>query len=753
MSEDSKADNMPENSSQLGPSAPPNTLNNEIDSGDVSSQRTANGDSASVPSVIALLLRMLEAAKARRSANLHSTEESSPSGDRTVSEDPSTDRVPEQPQQFNKRLTKMSCCSGSNSLTSADSRSSASSEDETSPRDKEQKNSKGSKDFCVKDINQASYGRREIEIAEQDMPALMMLRKAGQGEKPLAGAKIVGCVHITVHMAVLIETLSALGAECRWASCNIYSIQNQVAAALAEAGIPVFAWKRESEDDYFWCIDSCVNVEGWEPNMILDDGGDMTHWIYKKYPQLFQSIKGIVEESVTGVHRLYEMYKTGKLCCPAINANESVIKQKFDNFYCCKESILHGLKRTTTLTFGGKQVVICGYGEVGKGCCAALKGMKAVVYVTETDPVCALQACMDGFQLVRLNEVIRVVDIVITCTGNKNVVTREHMDQMKNGCIVCNMGHSNTEIDVILDDGGDMTHWIYKKYPQLFQSIKGIVEESVTGVHRLYEMYKTGKLCCPAINANESVIKQKFDNFYCCKESILHGLKRTTTLTFGGKQVVICGYGEVGKGCCAALKGMKAVVYVTETDPVCALQACMDGFQLVRLNEVIRVVDIVITCTGNKNVVTREHMDQMKNGCIVCNMGHSNTEIDVASLMTPELTWQNARTHVDHIVWPDGKTIVLLAEGRLVNLSCSAVPVFVLSITETTQVLALIELFNAPEGHYKQDIYSFPKKMDEYAALLHLQNFDTHLTELTDEQAKYIGVNKNGPFKPSYYRY
>ncbi|XP_026802267.3 adenosylhomocysteinase like 2a isoform X1 [Pangasianodon hypophthalmus] len=572
MSEDSKADNMPENSSQLGPSAPPNTLNNEIDSGDVSNQRTANGDSASVPSVIALLLRMLEAAKARRSANLHSTEESSPSSDRTVSEDPSTHRVPEQPQQFSKRFTKMSCCSGSNSLMSADGRSSASSEDETSPRDKEQKNSKGSKDFCVKDINQAPYGRREIEIAEQDMPALMMLRKAGQGEKPLAGAKIVGCVHITVHMAVLIETLCALGAECRWASCNIYSIHNQVAAALAEAGIPVFAWKRESEDDYFWCIDSCVNVEGWEPNMILDDGGDMMHWIYKKYPQLFQSIKGIVEESVAGVHRLYKMYKTGKLCCPAINANESVIKQKFDNFYCCKESILHGLKRTTTLTFGGKQVVICGYGEVGKGCCAALKGMKAVVYVTEIDPVCALQACMDGFQLVRLNEVIRVVDIVITCTGNKNVVTREHMDQMKNGCIVCNMGHSNTEIDV-------------------------------------------------------------------------------------------------------------------------------------------------------------------------------------ASLTTPELTWQNVRMHVDHIVWPDGKTIVLLAEGRLVNLSCSAVPVFVLSVTETTQVLALIELFNAPEGHYKQDIYSFPKKMDEYAALLHLQNFDTHLTELTDEQAKYIGVNKNGPFKPSYYRY
>ncbi|XP_058252382.1 adenosylhomocysteinase like 2a isoform X4 [Hemibagrus wyckioides] len=454
MSEDSKEDIMPENSSHVGTSAPLITLNNGAEVRDVytestANQRTAEGESASVPSVIALLLRMLEAAKARGSVNSHGAEGPSPSGDRTVREDPSADRVPDPPQRFNKRLTKMGSCSRSNPLTSADGQSSASSEDETSPRDKEQMNSKGSKDFCVKDIGQASFGRREIEIAEQDMPALMMLRKAGQGEKPLAGAKIVGCVHITVHMAVLIETLSALGAECRWASCNIYSIQNKVAAALAEAGIPVFAWKMESEDDYFWCIDSCVNVEGWEPNMILDDGGDMTHWIYKKSPQLFHSIKGIVEESVTGVHRLYELYKTGKLLCPAINVNESVIKQKFDDFYCCKESILHGLKRTTALPFGGKQVVICGYGEVGKGCCAALKGMKAVVYVTEIDPVCALQACMDGFQLVRLNEVIRLVDVVITCTGNRNVVTRELMDQMKNGCIVCNMGHSHTEIDVL----------------------------------------------------------------------------------------------------------------------------------------------------------------------------------------------------------------------------------------------------------------------------------------------------------------
>ncbi|XP_076984653.1 adenosylhomocysteinase 3 isoform X5 [Tamandua tetradactyla] len=363
----------------------------------------------------------------------------------------------DQKQEFNKRPTKIGRRSLSRSISqsSTDSYSSAasytdSSDDETSPRDKQQKNSKGSSDFCVKNIKQAEFGRREIEIAEQEMPALMALRKRAQGEKPLAGAKIVGCTHITAQTAVLMETLGALGAQCRWAACNIYSTLNEVAAALAESGFPVFAWKGESEDDFWWCIDRCVNVEGWQPNMILDDGGDLTHWIYKKYPNMFKKIKGIVEESVTGVHRLYQLSKAGKLCVPAMNVNDSVTKQKFDNLYCCRESILDGLKRTTDMMFGGKQVVVCGYGEVGKGCCAALKAMGSIVYVTEIDPICALQACMDGFRLVKLNEVIRQVDIVITCTGNKNVVTREHLDRMKNSCIVCNMGHSNTEIDVHL---------------------------------------------------------------------------------------------------------------------------------------------------------------------------------------------------------------------------------------------------------------------------------------------------------------
>ncbi|XP_069982407.1 adenosylhomocysteinase-like 1 [Penaeus vannamei] len=449
---------------------------------------------------------------------------------------------------------------------------SSSDEDEQSPREKSQKTSKGSTDFCVKNISQAAFGRREIEIAEQEMPGIIALRKRAMDDKPLKGAKIVGCTHINAQTAVLIETLVELGATVRWSACNIFSTQNEVAAALAEAGHPVFAWRGESEEDFWWCIDKCINAENWQPNMILDDGGDATHLMLKKYPAMFKMIKGICEESVTGVHRLYQLSKAGKLTVPAMNVNDSVTKTMFDNLYSCRESIIDSLKRATDVMFGGKQVVVCGYGEVGKGCCQALKGL---------------------------------------------------------GC----------------------------------------------------------------------------------------------------------------------------TVYVTEIDPVCALQGCMDGFRVVKLSEVIRQVDILVTATGNKNVVTRDHMDKMKNGAIVCNMGHSNTEIDVNSLRTPDLTWEKVRSQVDHILWPDGKRIILLAEGRLVNLSCSSVPSFVVSITSCTQALALIELFNAPAGRYKSDVYLLPKKMDEYVASLHLPTFDAHLTELSDEQAKYMGLNKAGPFKPNYYRY
>ncbi|XP_076304064.1 adenosylhomocysteinase-like 1 isoform X1 [Tachypleus tridentatus] len=462
--------------------------------------------------------------------------------------------------------------SSTDSFSSASYTDTSSDEEGLTPREKVQNNSKGFSDFCIKNIGQAAFGRREVEIAEQEMPGIVALRKRAEKDKPLKGAKIVGCTHVNAQTAVLIETLLTLGASVRWAACNIYSTQNEVAAALAEADISVFAWKGETEEDFWWCIDRCVNADNWQPNMILDDGGDATHLMLRKYPVLFKMIKGIVEESVTGVHRLYQLSKAGKLTIPAINVNDSVTKTKFDNLYSCRESILDALKRST---------------------------------------------------------------------------------------------------DVM----------------------------------------------------------------------------------FGGKQVLVCGYGEVGKGCCSALKGMGSIVYVTEIDPICALQACMDGFRVVKTNEVIRNIDILITATGNKNVVTREHMDKMKNGCIICNMGHSNTEIDVQSLRTPTLTWEKVRSQVDHVIWPDGKRIVLIAEGRLVNLSCSSIPSFVVSITAASQALALIELYNAPSGRYKSDVYLLPKKMDEYVASLHLPVFDAHLTELTDEQAKYMGLNKAGPFKPNYYRY
>jgi len=470
------------------------------------------------------------------------------------------------------------------SVSSADSYSSAnysseisydSSDEEESginPREKEQVNSAGSKDFCVRNINLADFGRREIEIAEQEMPGLMLLRKRNECDKPLKGARIVGCTHITAQTAVLIETLHALGGQVRWCACNIFSTQNEVAAALAERGFSVFAWKGESEEDFWWCIERCLTHQTWTPNLVLDDGGDAAHSILKKLPTIFDQLKGIVEESVTGVHRLYQLSKASKLSVPAMNVNDSVTKTKFDNLYCCRESVLDSLKRTTDVMFGGKQVLVCGYGEVGKGCASALKGLGAIVYVSEVDPICALQASMNGFRVVKI----------------------------------------------------------------------------------------------------ENILKS---------------------------------------------------------------------------------IDILITCTGNKHVVRREHLDRIKTGCILANMGHSNLEIDVASLRTHDLTWEKVRPNVDHVIWPDGKRIILLAEGRLANLKCSAVPSFVVSITATTQAVALIELFRAPPSRYQNDVYLLPKKMDEYVAALHLPCFDAHLTELNEEQIRYTGLSKTGPFKPHYYRY
>jgi len=484
------------------------------------------------------------------------------------------------------RSRSMSISSNVPSTGSISSRSSFSSDgsasdgegDDVNPRDIQQETSSGFTDFCIRNIKLHNFGRREIKIAEEEMSALMLLRTKLSTEKSLAGARIVICTHVTAQSAVLIETLVACGAEVRVSACNIFSTQNEVAAALAEVGIPTFCWKTMTEKDFWWCIDKCVaksdtadEAKGWA-NMILDDGGDLTHHLYKNYPDKFNSITGIVEENISGIHRLYQMSRANKLPAPVMNVNDSVTKTKFDNLYASRESVTDAIKRTTDCMIGGKLVVVCGYGEVGKGCAAAFQGV---------------------------------------------------------GCIVM----------------------------------------------------------------------------------------------------------------------------VTECDPICAVQACMQGFRVVRLEDVVHYADIVVTCTGNKNVVTREHMNKMKSGCILANMGHSFVEIDVNSLSTTDLSWERVRSQVDHIFWPDGKHIVLLAKGRLANHCCSSIPSFIISITATAQALALIELFKAPPTRYKPDVYLLPKKMDEYVASLHLTIFNGHLTELTKEQASFLNINRTGPFKTQHYKY
>ncbi|PAA48314.1 hypothetical protein BOX15_Mlig001977g2, partial [Macrostomum lignano] len=466
------------------------------------------------------------------------------------------------------------------------------------PRDTVQRNSKGFSDFRVKKIDQHQFGRKEIELAEQEMGGVMTLRKKAAADQPLAGARILVCIHINAQTAVFIETLVLLGAKLRCCSCNIYSTQNEIAAALAEAGIPIFAWKGEDDQDFWWCIDQCIETENWTANLILDDGGDATNRMSKQFPALFRQLRGIVEESIPGVHRLYQM--------------------------CSREPGAPSL------------------------------------------------------------------------------------------------------------------------------------------------------LPCPAINLCDSVVKPRFDTYYAAREGIIAGLRHTTDVMLAGKYACICGYGNVGKGCAQALSRMCSIVVVTEVDPICALQACMDGFQVRKLDDIIKTIDILVTCTGNKNVVTLKHFERMKSGCIVCNMGHSNTEIDVSVLQDKRLTWERVRNTVDHIIFPDGRRIVLLAEGRLINMSCISFPSVVVSVTSCTEALALIELWlfsKEKEEHekrvkasggdfgekfsdrYKKDVYLLPKKMDEYVASLHLPTYGAHLTELTDDQARYLGVSKAGPFKPHNYKY
>ncbi|HEX2237662.1 MAG TPA: adenosylhomocysteinase [Gammaproteobacteria bacterium] len=461
-------------------------------------------------------------------------------------------------------------------------------------------------DYHVADLGLADWGRKEIAIAETEMPGLIALRKKYKHAQPLKGARIAGSLHMTIQTAVLIETLMELGAEVRWASCNIYSTQDHAAAAMAHVGIPVFAYKGETLSEYWEFAHRIFEWgDGGTPNMILDDGGDAT---------LLVTLGAKAEQDPS-----------------VLNTPKSQ-----------EERILY----------------------------AAIK---------------------------------------------------KRLDA-KPG-------------------------W----YARLARNIRGVTEETTTGVHRLYEMQKENRLPFPAINVNDSVTKSKFDNLYGCRESLVDGIKRATDVMIAGKIAVVCGYGDVGKGCAQSLRGLGATVWVTEIDPICALQAAMEGYRVVTMDDAAAKADIFVSATGNYHVISHEHMQAMKDQTIVCNIGHFDNEIDVASLENYE--WENIKPQVDHVIFPDGKRIILLARGRLVNLGCATGhPSFVMSNSFTNQVLAQIELWNN-KGNYENKVYVLPKRLDEEVARLHLDRIGVRLTRLTDEQARYIGVPVEGPFKSEHYRY
>ena len=426
-------------------------------------------------------------------------------------------------------------------------------------------------DFKVKDLKLAEFGNKEISLAETEMPGLMAIRSEHQSNKPLKGARIIGCLHMTIQTAVLIETLVALGAEVRWSSCNIFSTQDHAAAAIAAKGIPVFAWKGETEEEYWWCIEQTINgKKDWKPNLLLDDGGDLTMLLHDKYKDLLKNIKGVSEETTTGVKALNKLEKDNKLLIPAINVNDSVTKSKFDNLYGCRESLVDSIRRATDVMMSGKVAIVAGFGDVGKGSAASLRQSGARVLITETDPICALQAAMEGYQVVLMDEAISSADIVVTATGNKDIVTIEHMRKMKDRSILCNIGHFDNEIEV------------------------------------------------------------------------------------------------------SALKNYK---------------------------------------------------------------------------------WNEIKPQVHEIEFPDKKRIILLAEGRLVNLGCATGhPSFVMSASFTNQVIAQIELWNNSDK-YEKKVYVLPKHLDEKVAMLHLEKVGAKLTKMSKEQADYISVKPSGPFKPDTYRY
>lgn len=463
-------------------------------------------------------------------------------------------------------------------------------------------------EYKVSDIKLAGFGRKEIEIAEKEMPGLMALRKKYGQSKPLSGARIMGSLHMTIQTAVLIETLVELGAKVRWASCNIFSTQDHAAAAIAEAGIPVFAWKGETLEEYWWCTERALDFgNGLGPNLIVDDGGDATMMVHIGYDA--ENDASVLEKQ-TDAPDEFELYK------------------------CLKKTIKEN----------------------------------------------------------------------------------------------------------------------HGRWHKVAEEIRGVSEETTTGVHRLYQMLAEGKLLFPAINVNDSVTKSKFDNLYGCRESLADGIKRATDVMIAGKVVVVAGYGDVGKGCARSMRGYGARVIVTEIDPICALQAAMEGFEVKTMEEAVYEGNIFVTTTGNRDIITSEHMASMKDQAIVCNIGHFDNEIQVNRLNKwPGIAITNIKPQVDKYTYQDGHSIYLLAEGRLVNLGCATGhPSFVMSNSFTNQTLAQIELYTKD---LELGVYRLPKKLDEEVARLHLEQIGVKLTTLTKDQADYIGVDVEGPFKPEHYRY
>ena len=465
-------------------------------------------------------------------------------------------------------------------------------------------------DYKVADISLADFGRKEISIAEHEMPGLMAIRKKYSKEKPLKGVRISGSLHMTIQTAVLIETLVELGADVRWASCNIFSTQDHAAAAIAKSGVPVFAWKGETLEEYWWCTLQALTFPGGKgPQLVVDDGGDATMMIHMGF---------------------------------AAEKDSSVLDK----------------------TPGGE----------------------------------------DEAELIKLLK------------------------------------------SVLKDEP--------QKWQNVLKDWKGVSEETTTGVHRLYQMMEKGELLVPAINVNDSVTKSKFDNLYGCRESLVDGIKRATDVMIAGKVAVVCGYGDVGKGCAQSLRGLGARVLVTEIDPICALQAAMEGYEVVTVEDTLGIGDIYVTTTGNRDIIRIEHMEKMKDQAIVCNIGHFDNEIQVAELENfPGIKKLNVKPQVDKYIFPDGHEIFLLAEGRLVNLGCATGhPSFVMSNSFANQTLAQIDLWKNKDV-YKPGVYVLPKKLDEEVARLHLEKIGVKLTTLTQEQADYLGVPVEGPYKPDHYRY